>query len=122
MRTIRYASEIVSTTSPVVTFTRQEVRSVSHPLEPRHRRVEAERCPVGVIISGRQKQRRQYRADRPAPVRPAAWIRKRRQVHAIERAAVPVELMPGDRQTARMRGRRNPGRGATKPGCGPRCG
>ena len=81
----------------------QQVRSVAHPLESRRRRIEAKTSPVGIVVSRRQEERRQDRAGRPAPVFPAARIDERREMDAIERAAVPAELVSRNRQTAGTR-------------------
>ncbi len=81
----------------------QQVRSVAHPLEAGRRRIEAKRGPVGIIVSRRQEQRRQYGPDGPAPVAPAGRIKEGRKVDAIEGAAVPRELMAGKTGAAWVR-------------------
>ena len=52
----------------------KQVGSIAHPLKARLRRRQAKGGPITVIISRREQQRRQHRADRPAAVGPAAWI------------------------------------------------
>jgi hypothetical protein len=62
----------------------EQVGSIAHPLKARLRRRQAKGGPVTVIISRREEHRRQYRADHPAPVAPAAWIEEGSDVNRVE--------------------------------------
>src|SRR5258707_15768926 len=62
----------------------KQVGSIAHPLKARLRRRQAKDVPVTVIVSRREEHRRQYRANHPAPVAPAAWIDEGGDVNRVK--------------------------------------
>jgi hypothetical protein len=62
----------------------KQVGSIAHPFKARLWRRQAKGRPVTVVISRREQHRRQYSADHPAPVAPAAWIDEGGDVNRVK--------------------------------------
>ena len=62
----------------------KQVGSIAHPFKAWLWRRQAKGGPVTVVISRREQHRRQYSADHPAPVAPAAWIDERCDANRVK--------------------------------------
>lgn len=81
----------------------QKVRTVTHPLESRRRRIEAERSPIGVVIGWREEQWWQDRTHGPAAVCPAIGIDKWCDVNPVDRASAKSNRSWPDWRPAKAR-------------------
>src|SRR5262249_39784106 len=72
----------------------KQVGSITHPLKARLRWRQAKGSPLTVIISRREEQRRQRRANHPAPVGPAAWIDEGGDVNRAK-LTIMIQKAPG---------------------------
>jgi hypothetical protein len=90
---------------------KEEVWSVSHPLEAGLRRRQSERGPIGIEISRHQEERREHRASDPTPIRPAGWINEGRKMNPADHVPVVGELYCT--RTTWMRGYESRARGST---------
>jgi hypothetical protein len=89
----------------------EQIGPVANPLESRFRRRQSERGIVGIIIGRREEERRQHRADGPAPVGPAVGIDEGLGMKGVEGVAAKHEA--AGRASGMGPTGRSPGMGAS---------